>query len=333
MPSCVTRVISRKFAKVLAAMGLTVFQAAMLHAQDAYPTRPIVWVVPYAAGAPADIAFRKIAEGMTAPLGATIVVQNRPGAAATIGTTEVAKARPDGYTILATLNDPLVSLVALMDPLPYDPAKDFTFITKLTQSKAAMIAGPHIKARTLRELIDEAKAMPDGMAYGSFGVGSFPHIIMEALGRRTGAKFVNVNYRGSPQAIQELLSGQIGVTFGAAAAMQYIKEGKIKLIAQLGDDRGLLSDVPTFAESGFNDVLLTTPLWSGLVAPAGTPKAAVEKLVAAAKVSLERKDVQDFLVAIAFERVGNSPEEFAAQWRKEYDTIPAAIRSLGITAN
>lgn len=316
-----------------AAVALVMATATGVLAQDAYPSRPVTWVVPYAAGAPADIAFRKIAEGMTSPLGATIVVMNRPGAAATIGTTEVAKAKPDGYTILATLNDPLVSLVALMEPLPYDPAKDFTFVTKLTQSKAAMIAGPHIKARTLRELIDEAKAMPQGMAYGSFGVGSFPHIIMEALGRRTGAKFVNVNYRGSPQAIQELLSGQIGVTFGAAAAMQYIKEGKIKLIAQLGEDRGLLSDVPTFTESGFNDVLLTTPLWSGLVAPAGTPRAAIDKLVAAAKASLERKDVQDFLVAIAFERVGNSPEEFAAQWRKEYETVPAAIKSLGITAN
>lgn len=324
--------MNRKFAIVLAtvsAIGLTVPRA---NAQEAsYPSKPVVWIIPYAAGAPADIALRKIADGM--PLGATIVVQNKPGAGGTIGATEVARAKPDGYTILATLNDPLVSQVALMQSLPYDPATDFAFITKLTQSNAAMIAGPHIKARNLRELIAEAKAMPNGMSYGSFGVGSFPHIIMETLALRSGAKFVNVNYRSSPQAIQELLSGQIGVTFGAAAATQFINEGKIRLIAQLGERRGLLRDVPTFAEEGFDDVVLTTPLWAGLLAPARTPKPVIDKIAAAAKVSLARKDVQDFLVAISFESVGNSPQEFEKEWRKEYDAVPKAIRALGIKAN
>jgi tripartite-type tricarboxylate transporter receptor subunit TctC len=338
MPSRIAGMIC-KFTKVLAAMsavGLTALQADVLPAsaqEAAYPTRPIVWIIPYAAGAPADISLRKIADGMTGPLGATIVIQNKPGAGGTIGTTEVARAKPDGYTILAALSDPLVSQVALMQSLPYNPATDFTFITKLTQSNAAMISGPHIKARNLRELIDEAKAMPNGMSYGSFGVGSFPHIIMETLALRSGAKFVNVNYRSSPQAIQELLSGQIGVTFGAAAATQFIADGKIKLIAQLGERRGLLRDVPTFAEEGFDDVVLTTPLWAGLVAPARTPRPIVDKMAAAAKLSLARKDVQDFLVSISFESVGNSPEEFEKEWRKEYDAVPKAIGALGITAN
>jgi tripartite-type tricarboxylate transporter receptor subunit TctC len=319
------------FRLAVTAFAATVASGAI--AQEDFPSKPMTWVIPYAAGAPADIALRKIAEGMTGPLGGTIVVLNKPGAGATIGATDVARAKPDGYTILATLGDPVVSQVALMKSLPYDPAKDFTYVTKLTQSNAAMIAGPHIKARTLRELIDEAKAMPSGMSYGSFGVGSFPHIIVEALAQQSGAKFVNVSYRGSPQAIQELLGGQIGVTFGAAAATQYINEGKIRLIAQLGEKRGLLRDVPTFAESGFDNVYLKTPLWAGLIAPKGTPKPIVDKIAAAAKVSLARKDVQDFLASISFESVGNTPEEFEREWRKEYDSIPAAIRALGIQAN
>jgi len=322
-----------KTVSVLATVAVSLALGSTVRAQEAYPSKPITWVIPYAAGAPADIALRKIAEGMTGPLGATIVVLNKPGAGATIGATEVAKAKPDGYTILATLSDPVVSQAALMKSLPYDPAKDFTYVTKLTQSNAAMIVGPHTKANTLRELIDEAKAMPSGMSYGSFGVGSFPNIIMETLSQRSGAKFINVSYRGSPQAIQEMLAGQISATFGAAAATQYIKEGKIRLIAQLGEKRGLLRDVPTFAEAGFDDVYLKTPLWAGLIAPKGTPKPIVDKLAAAAKVSLARQDVQDFLTAISFEAVGNTPEEFEKEWHTEYEAIPPAIRALGIQAN
>jgi tripartite-type tricarboxylate transporter receptor subunit TctC len=315
------------------ALAMILSVAYAVNAQEAYPSKPIVWIVPYAAGAPADIAFRKIAESMSAPLGAPIVVQNKPGAGATIGATEVARAKPDGYTLLAALNDPVVGQVALMKSLPYDPAKDFTYVTKLTQSHAALIAGPHVKARNLLELVDEAKAMTNGMSYGSFGVGSFPHVIMETIAQKSGAKFVGVNYRGSPQAIQELLAGQIGVTFGAAAATQYINEGKIRLMAQLGERRGLLRDVPTFVESGFDSPYLRTPLWSGLIAPHGTPKPIVDRIAAAARTSLASPSVREFMAAISFEIVGNTPEEFEREWRKEYDTIPAAIRSLKIEAN
>ncbi len=300
---------------------------------DTYPSKPITWILPYAPGAPADITMRKIAEAMSGPLGATIVVQNRVGGGGTIGAGAVAKSKPDGYTILATVSDPLVSQAALQKNLPYDPAKDFAFITKLTNSRGAMIALSSLPANNAAELVELAKKTPGGLPYGTFGVGSFAHIAVEALARKSGAKFNAIHYRGTPQALQELLSGQIAISFGAGAATQLINDGKVKMIAQLGSTRGLLKDVPTYAEAGFDELVFTTPIWQGLLAPAGTPRDIIDKTSKAAQVALQRKDVSDFLANLSFEPVGSSPEDFYREWKAEYDAIPALIRSLGIEAN
>ncbi len=319
---------------ILLAMAAVLPIAQQAFAQtDSYPSRPITWIVPYAPGAPADITLRKFAEAMAGPLGGSIVVQNRPGGGGTVGTNAVAKSKPDGYTILATIADPLVAQAGLQKSLPYDPATDFAYITRLTGSGGAMIALSSLQANNARELVELAKRTPGGLNYGSFGAGSFPHILLETLAKRTGAKFTAVQYRGSPQAIQELLSGQIAVTFGAGAATQLIADGKVKMIAQLGEKRGLLKDVPTFMETGFDDLVFRTPQWMGLTAPAGTPKDIVNRTAAAAKAALQRPDVKDFLNALSFEGIGNSPEEFYREWKAEYDVIPQLIRDLGIEAN
>lgn len=298
-----------------------------------YPSKPITWIVPYAPGAPADITMRKLADAMAGPLGGSIVVQNRPGGGGTIGAGAVAKSKPDGYTILATIADPLVAQAGLQKNLPYDPAKDFVYITKISSSGAAMIAMSSLPANNIGELVELAKKAPNGLAYGTFGAGSFPHIIMEAVAKKSGARFTAVHYRGSPQAVQEMVGGQIVATFGAGAAMQMINEGKVKMIAQLGERRGLLKDVPLFKEFGFDDLVFRTPLWMGLAAPAGTPKDIVDRTYAAARAALQRQDVRDFLANLSFEPVGNSPEEFYREWKAEYDAIPALIRELGIDAN
>lgn len=300
---------------------------------QAYPSKPITWIVPYAPGAPADITMRKIADAMTGPLGGSIVVQNRPGGGGTIGAGAVAKSKPDGYTILATIADPLVAQAGLQKNLPYDPAKDFVYITKISSSGAAMIAMSSLPANNIGELVELAKKSPNGLAYGTFGAGSFPHIIMEAVAKKSGAKFTPVHYRGSPQAVQEMVGGQIVATFGAGAAMQMINEGKVKMIAQLGEQRGLLKDVPLFKEFGYDDLVFRTPLWMGLAAPAGTPKEIVDRTWQAAKAALQRPDVKDFLANLSFDPVGNSPEEFHREWKAEFDAIPALIRELGIEAN
>ena len=317
--------------RALAAAAL--FAIAPANAQDAWPSKPITWIVPYAPGAPADITMRKFAEAMAPALGGAIVVQNRVGGAGTIGANAVAKAKPDGYTILATIADPLIAQAALQKNLPYDPAKDFAFITKLTNSGAAMIAMANLPANNARELVELANRTPGGLAYGTFGAGSFAHVIMEALAKKTGAKFTAVHYRGSPQALQEMISGQIAISFGAGAATQLINDGKVKMIAQLGTSRGLNKNVPTYLESGYDDLIFRTPLWQALVAPAGTPRDIVEKIWKAAQGALQREDMKTFLASLSFEGVANSPDEFYREWKAEYDAIPKLIRELGIEAN
>jgi len=298
-----------------------------------YPSRYITWVVPTAPGAPSDITMRLLAEAMGQQLKGTIIIQNRPGAGGTIAANVVAKAPHDGYTLMASVGDPFISQIALQKDIPYDPEKDFVYITKLISSNAAMLAASSLPANNPRELVALAKATPNGLSYGSFGAGSFPQIIMETLARASGARFNAVNYRGSPQALQELVGGDIAVTFGAAAATRLIAEGKVKIIAQLGESRGLLKDVPTFLESGFTDDLLRIPLWTGLVGPRGIPEEIVQKIAAAAKHAVSQPNVRQFLIDNSYESIASTPDEFDRAFRREYSIVPARIRQMGIEPN
>jgi tripartite-type tricarboxylate transporter receptor subunit TctC len=300
---------------------------------EGYPSRVIRWVVPLPVGSPTDIAARKFAAAMGEKMKATIIVDNKPGAAATIGATEVARARPDGYTLLFTPNEPLVSATALVAKLAYDPARDFTFISRLTASRPVLIAGKAVKANTLAELVDEAKRTPSGMAYGSFGVGSFPQLILESFARKTGAQLLHVPYQGSPAAIRDLLGGQIALTFGNYTIAPQVDSGEVKVLAQTGRSSFWVREVPTFADQGFDDPIFHFVIWNGLVGPAGLPRDVVEKNAAAAKAVIADPEVAAYFKNIATELVGNSPEEFETEWRAEYKTIPPLIRSLGIAAN
>jgi tripartite-type tricarboxylate transporter receptor subunit TctC len=309
------------------------FTPSSSFAQDSYPNRIMTWVVPTAPGSPSDITMRLLADAVGKELGGTIIIQNKPGGGGTIGAAMVANAPRDGYMLLASTGDPLISQAGLQKSLPYDPATDFSFVTKLISSNAAMLARASLPANNAADLVALAKQSPAGLSYGSFGVGSFPHIIMETISRRTGAKFNAVHYRGSPQAIQELVSGEIAVTFGAAAAARLIAEGKLKAIAQLGETRGQFKDVPTFLEVGLDDKLLRLPLWSGLVGPRGIPRDTVHKIAAAAQRAVQRPDVSQFLSENAYQIIASSPEDFERDFREEYALVPKLIREMGIEPN
>jgi tripartite-type tricarboxylate transporter receptor subunit TctC len=304
-----------------------------VRAEEHYPSRVIRWVVPLPVGSPTDIAARKFAAAMGEKMKATIIVDNKSGGATTIGATELARAKPDGYTLMFAPNEPLVSATVLIAKLAYDPAKDFSFITRLTASHPVLIAGKTVKAGTLAELADEAKRTPGGMTYGSFGFGSFPHLILESFARKTGAQFVHVPYQGSPGAIQDLLGERIALTFGNYTILPQLDSGEMKALAQTGNARFWIRDVPTFAEQGFDDPIFRFVIWNGLVGPAGLPRDVVEKNVAAAKAVIADPEVAGYFKKIATELVGNSPQEFEQEWRAEYNTIPPLIRSLGIAAN
>jgi tripartite-type tricarboxylate transporter receptor subunit TctC len=301
-------------------------------AQD-YPSKPIRWVVPLPAGAPTDIFARKLAAAMATAMKVTIIVENKPGAGTTIGATEVARARPDGYTFLFAPNEPLVGATVLIANLPYDPAKDFTFITRFTNSHPVLVASKSVKAMSLAELAAEARQTPGGMSYGSFGVGSFPHLILEAFARKTGARLVHVPYPGSPAALKELLADQIALTFGNFTIAPQYDAGALKVLAQTGVARNWVRDVPTFVEQGFDDPIFRFVIWNGLVGPAGLPDAIVAKNVAAAKAAVADPGVVAFFREVATGLVGSSPEEFQRHWRSEYETVPPIMRSLGISAN
>jgi tripartite-type tricarboxylate transporter receptor subunit TctC len=298
-----------------------------------YPSRMIRWVVPVPAGSPTDVWARKFAAAMGEKLKGTIIVDNKPCGATTIGATEVARAQPDGYTLMFAPNEPLVGGTVLIAKLAYNPTKDFSFITRLTESHPVLIAAKSVKANSLAELADEAKRTAGGLAYGSFGFGTFPHVILESFARKTGAQFVHVPYQGSPPAIQDLLGDRIALTFGNHTIVPQLDAGQLKVLAQTGSSRFWIRDVPTFAEQGFDDPIFRYVIWNGLVGPAGLPGDVIEKNVAAARAAIAAPELAAYFKEISTQLVGSSPEEFEKQWRVEYETIPPLMRSLGITAN
>ncbi|MDB5533491.1 MAG: hypothetical protein JWO28_1806 [Hyphomicrobiales bacterium] len=327
-PLCIHRIWTAGLL-LLAASGIAIAQPA---SDDRLPCQGNVvrYVIPYPPGSPIDVVVRRIA--LATVLGSQIIIDNKSGASGSIGATEVAKAAPDGCTVLATVQDPVVSNTALIAGLTYDVPRDFAFVTKLTASNPALIAHASVKANTLAELVDLAKKNPGTLKYGTFGVGSFPHIIVEAFAKKAGISLLHVPYRGPPQALQDIVTGAIDLTVGGIASGPLIDEGKLKPLAQIGTRRAWIRDTPTFAESGYGDLIFTTPIWVGLLVPAKTPKRAISKLATASRAAIEAPEVRKFLADLAFEPVGNSPEEFEAQWRAEFDSIPPLIRSLGITA-
>src|ERR1700730_15951587 len=194
------------------AFAIFVLSPLPVYAQE-YPAKAIRWVVPSPAGSPIDVIARKLSEGVAAKIHGVIIVDNRPGASGTIGANEVAKAAPDGYTLAAAIGDPFTASIALMKNPPYDPLTAFKYISKVADDGPMLIASPSFKPNTLQDIITESKK--SDLSYGSFGPGSFPQIIMEALSKQTGARFQVVQYRGSPPAIQALTGNEIPLTFSS----------------------------------------------------------------------------------------------------------------------
>ncbi|HEY9271730.1 tripartite tricarboxylate transporter substrate binding protein [Achromobacter sp.] len=313
------------------AMALASAAAA---AQAGYPSRPIRWIVPSPAGAPIDAIGRKLGELMSVQLGAPIVIENKPGAGSTIGATEVARAKPDGYTLMLSVGDALISSVVTMK-VPYDPQRDFTLISKVAASGPVLIANKNMQAGDLAGAVKEARAAEVPLAYGSYGPGSYPQLIMESLARQSSVKFIEVPYKGSPPAMTDLLGGQLAFTFTSTSiAAPMIADGKVKAIAVIGDRRSaLLPEVQTFAEAGYDAFIFKNKAWIGLSGPAGMPADVVQKLATAAQQVVRDPEFGKYLANIGFDAVGNSPEEFLREYREEYAVVPGLIKELGVAAD
>lgn len=278
-----------------------------------YPSRPIRIVVPYPAGGGIDIISRVAGQRLAQRLGQPVLIDNRPGAGTILAAEQVARAAPDGYTLMITTDSTITINPHLYARLPYDPVKDFVPVTQLLLLNQLLLANPSVPASNLKELIAYAKTNPGKLNYASYGSGSQPHLAMETLKNQAGVDIVHVPYKGIPQAVPAAIAGEVQLTFsGAASSQAHIKAGRLKALAIGGKNRlALMPDVPTFAEAGFPDVPANA--WFGLFAPAGTPQAIVVKLHAELTRVLRDPDfMQTEINTKGYELVASTPEEFAA---------------------
>ena len=300
---------------------------AAAQAQD-YPSRPIRVVVPFSAGGAVDGPMRIIAEAMSKSLGVGVIVDNKPGAGATIGTDVVAKAAPDGYTLLLASQTNGIS-ATLYPKLPYDPVEDFVPISLVGREPGVLVVNPSLPVKTFQEFVAYVKERPGKVDYGSSGNGSGQHLFMALLASSLGLKMNHVPYRGSGQATTDLISGQVQASIpGSAGMVGHIKAGKLRALAVTGARRSpQLPDVPTLAESGVPGY--EAYVWMGLMAPKGTPPPIVDKLNREVLRALGNDDVKKYMENAGIEIVGSTPAEFGSYFRADKERWAKVIKETG----
>jgi tripartite-type tricarboxylate transporter receptor subunit TctC len=307
---------------VLAAAGPAVAQS--------YPTRPITLVVPFAPGGSASTAARSVADKMSETLGQQIVIDNRGGAGGTVATRAVAKAPPDGYTLLVITSATVGTSPSLFQNLGYDPHKDFAPIGLIAATPNLIAVHPSFPARRLAELIKIGKETTAPIPYGSPGTGTLNHLTVELLAYRTGMKLSHVPYKGAGPALNDLLGGHIGVLISAIPnAHSHIVAGTIYGLAVTGAKRSaLIPEVPTFAEAGLSGY--DVPLRWGMAAPAGTPRPIIDKLNAALNAALATEEVRQRLAIEGAEPQPTTPEAYGAIIDREVAMWSDLVKAAGI---
>src|SRR6266849_10918559 len=306
---------------VLALWASTVFA-------QAWPSKPIRWIVPFAPAGANDITARLAAERLTRALGQPVVVENRAGAAGTIGIEFVAKSPPDGYTIVSS-SDTIASASHLYPKIGYRPLKDFAPATQLGRQPVVLAAHPSLGVNSVAELVALAKRKP-GLGYATSGAGTQQHIAAEWFASLAGIKLTHVPYKGGGQAITDFIGGQVPLaSLGAAPLVPHYRFGKVKLLAQTTHTRSpYLPDVPTYEEAGFKGLVIEQ--WQGVFVPAKTPKEIVVRLNAEIVKTLADPRVRERYAQNGLEPVGNTPEQFAAVVQGDYEKYGRLVRELKI---
>ncbi len=306
---------------------LPVLWSCLAQAQD-YPNRPIRIVVPFSPGGAVDGPTRVVAQELSKRLKQQVIIDNKPGAGATIGSGEVAKAAPDGYTLLLASQTNAIS-ATLYPKLPFAPIDDFIGISLLGREPGVLVVHPGFAAKNVAELIALAKARPGELNYASSGNGSGQHLFMAQFAAMAGIKLTHVPYRGSGQATTDLLAGTVPMSIpGTAGMVAHIKAGKLRALATSGSSRApQLPDVPTLAESGVSGY--AAYVWMGLLAPKGTPAAVIERLHRELKAVLASAEVKAYFAEAGIEAVGSSPAEMDSYFREERDHWAKVIRDSG----
>ena len=301
--------------------------APSVHAQD-YPSRPIKVIVPFSPGGAVDGPMRMIGETLSKRLGQQVVVENKPGAGATIGTEIVARAAPDGYTLLLASQTNAIS-ASLYTKLTYDPIEDFVPISLLGREPGVLVVNPALPVKTFAEFIAYVKDRPGQIDYASSGNGSGQHLFAALLASSTGLKMNHIPYKGSGQATTDLLGGQVMVSIpGTAGMVGNIKAGKLRALAVTGSKRSpQLPDVPTVMESGVPGY--EAYVWMGLLAPKGTPGPIIERLHKELIPVLASPEVKTYMAGAGIEIVGSTPAEFGHFFRAEKDLWAKVVRETG----
>jgi tripartite-type tricarboxylate transporter receptor subunit TctC len=304
--------------------------AGVAHAQ-AYPAKPVRIVVPYAAGGPYDEIVRTLGQRLTEIWGQAVVVENRGGAGGNIGSEVVAKAAPDGYTLLLGNAGPITVNPTLVKRLPYDPQRDLAPVSMVNASRMVLSVHPSLPAKNVKELMALARAHPGRLNYGSSGVGNLQHLGMELLRIQAGVTMNHVPYKGAAPAFVDLISGQVDLMFAnIVGTMPHVRTMRVRAVGVSTATRSpLLPDVPSVAETykGFD-----IPTWSGIFAPAGTPRDIVAKLNGDLNKVLLRTDVKERFAHQGSEATPSTPEALAEHVRRETVIYAGVIKAAGITA-
>ena len=313
------------------ALSLAIASPPLVQAQN-YPSRPIRMIVPFSPGGAADTPGRMLMHKVSEALGQQVIIDNRPGAGGTIGAEAVAKAAPDGYTLLLISNTHLIS-ASLYKNLAYDAITDFAPVLQFGDAPNVLVVNPSLPAKSVQELIALAKAKPGSINYASSGNGSSQHLFAALFASMAGINMFHIPYKGSARATTELLSGEVKVGCpGIAGMMQYIKDGRLRALAVTGAERSPeLPDVPTIAEAGVKGY--EASLWLGIIGPAALPKDVIAKLNTVIGGILKQPDTKASLRKVGTEIVYRSPEEFGKFLRAEQQKWSNVVKEIGLKVN
>lgn len=325
-----TRMSSGRLAAM--ALAVVVLAAGPAVAQQWAPTKPVRIIVPVVGGTN-DLVARLVQPKLQEALGQPVIVENKPGSGGNIGADMVAKSPPDGHTLLIGYNGPIAVNVSLFDNLPYDPQKDLAPITLAVTAPQFLVVHPSVKANTVGELVQLAKAQPGKLSYASIAIGSASHLTMEMLKSAAGIDIVHIPYKGSTPAVTDVLGGQVATAFFVPGnVLQYAKTGQIRLLASTGRKRfASTPDVPTMIESGFPE--FEAIAWIGFLAPGGTPRPIIDRYHHEITRILNLPEVREKLEAVEFEMVSGTPEQFSSMIRTEIARWGKIIKQTGAKAN
>jgi len=311
---------------------LAAFAAPTSGSAQGYPNRPVRLVVPFPAGGPADALGRALGDQWSKMWGQPVIIENRGGAGGNIGAEVVARAAPDGYTLLLNASSHVIN-ASLYEKLPYDPIKDFTPVSEVASYMLVLVVHPSVPAKSVKEFVAFANSKPDGLSVANAGLGTPTHLAAVLFAQAAGVNLIHVPYRGAAPASTDLIAGQVPAMFNNPVnAVPQVKSNNLRALAVTGSKHlSLLPDTPTIAESGYPG--FETRTWYGLFGPAGMPADVVRKLHADTDKVMRMPEVANNLIAQGWDIAVSPPDQFAKVLQSEMDRWSAVVKRAGIKAN